>query len=91
MKNLRFSLASDSAIQLLEEVGDLLESADIPPELLQRVVNLFKAPAKVFGFDLDRSAALGAGEYRVLLKPSDAFLDLLVALRARKRDLHVAI
>jgi len=78
-------------MRLLAEMKDSLEIADVPPELLQRVLDLFKVPAEVFSFDLDRGSAPRAGECRVLLKPSDAFLDLLAALRARKRDLHVAV
>jgi hypothetical protein len=79
---------------MLDEVNSILEfdvDGRLPLELRERLLDFLKSPAKIFSFDSKGSIASGASECRVILKPSDGFLNFLLALRAWNREFNVTV
>ncbi|HVB33741.1 MAG TPA: hypothetical protein VNJ52_05125 [Patescibacteria group bacterium] len=82
---------------LKEMLGEVLLLRDsdadglLPAELLQSFLDFQEAPSELFSFDFKREVAGGADEYRIILKPSDRFLNFVLALRAWDRNRHVAV
>ena len=60
--------------------------SNVPLEVVDRFVGRFEAIAQPFRIDVDRSAAAGAGDVRVVLQPAKALLELVGALRAGDLD-----
>ena len=82
--------------ELLDEVNSLLdfdvEFDDVfPAELRQRILYFLESPTELFSLDTKRDITGGANKCWVILKPSDGFLDLVLALRAWNRNREVAV
>ncbi len=91
-QRLRVSLDAKLTSGMIAEANSLIESgADVPSELLQTALNFCKAPSEAFGFDLEHGATTGTGELRIGLKPTDALVKFLAALRARDGEFNTAV
>ena len=77
--------------EMLEEMNSLLGSGDLPLDLRQKALSLLKAPFELVSRDLDGSSTSGTYQMRIRLNPSDSFLEFLLALRAFKRNLSLAV
>jgi hypothetical protein len=77
--------------EALSEAGSLFEAGELPPELRRQALSLFESPSQFVCFDRDLVPTGRADEYRVRLKPSDGFLNFLLALRAWNRELKVTV
>jgi len=96
MKKLRLTLQANWVKEMLAEIGSLLELnvdclGHVPRELRERLLQFLKCPSELVSFDCKTSAASGADECRIILKPSDGLLNLLLALRAWNRERNVAV
>lgn len=92
MERMRISAETEWVRELLDEASFLASRVgDVAPELLERLLGFAQCPGEIVSIDADRSAATATSEYRVRLKVSDGFLVLVLALRARHRELDVAI
>ena len=94
MAELKLFLETDWVRECLVEASSLLQldlDGSLPLEFRQQALSLFEAPFEMFCIDLNRSAAAGTGEQRIRLKPTDAFLQFLLAMRALNRDSNVAV
>ena len=74
------------AAALARDVALLSKAAQCLPHLGQAVVQLLDSGAELVRADLDRAAALPAGELRVCLQPADALAELVAAVRAGEFD-----
>ena len=81
--------ADDSALEpVLGELLALIERLPKPlAEITDGPFDLLECPSELVRVDIDRGSA-PAGEFRVLLQPTDRLLGLVAALRARDRDLR---
>jgi hypothetical protein len=77
-------LDSADVIALFDALLEQL--ADVSLELRERFIGRFNALPELFCLDVDDNAALRAGTIRIGLKPSDALVELVAALRAGERD-----
>lgn len=59
----------------------------LAPEVRERVLDRLDAFAQAGCIDVETFPALRTGEVRVALQPTDAFLDLVAAVRAGNVDL----
>jgi len=89
----RLLLESNWVCEMLAEVNSLLEldPADLPSELRQQALDFGETPLHMFSLDSKREATGRTDECWVRLKPTDAFLNFLLALRARNRELDIAV
>jgi hypothetical protein len=82
------NLDGSAFLAALEELGSLASS--LPEGVREFLVGLFDTsdlPSQLSNIEQHGLPALGAGELRVCLKPSDRFLVLMAALRAGDCDL----
>jgi hypothetical protein len=82
------NLDGSAYLTVLEELGSLAPS--LPEGVREFLVGVFDTPdlsTQLGAIEPDGLPALGAGELRVCLKPSDRFLMLMAALRAGDCDL----
>jgi hypothetical protein len=87
----RLGFKADALSEMLDEVNSLLEvESPLPPELRQRFLDFLDSPDNLFDIDSKLAGAGGTDDCIVFLKPSDSFLQYLLALRAWKRNLTVA-
>jgi hypothetical protein len=82
--------ASDRTLTLTLDASELLsalaELRERLPQVLDGSVSVPKLPLELGRFDLGDGAALGTGQIRVLLKPSDGLRHLMAAVLAG--DIH---
>jgi hypothetical protein len=96
MKKLRLTLQAAWVKEMLVEISSLLEFeveslGHVPRELRERLLQFLKCPSEFFSFDCKSRVASGTNECRILLKPSDGLLNLVLALRAWNRERNVAV
>lgn len=66
-------------------VAELLECLSVASaEARQVVLDRLDSISELVRFDVDSCAAAGAGDIRIVLQPSNGFLELLAAARAGK-------
>lgn len=75
----------------LSQVLSELQSAQLSPEIRNRLLHLLDSSGQLVRLDVDCLAAPVAGECRVALEPSDALLDALAATRAREGDARALV
>ena len=63
-------------------IAELLQLSEGRPELVKAFVDRVDSLSKLVSLDLDVSPAPLAGDCRVLLQPTDCFLEFLAAARA---------
>jgi len=83
-----FTLTADSSkvLALLEELRALAESF---PQIIDLLFNGSLRFSELFSVNADRSAALAAGEIRVVFEPTPFLLGFLTAARALNRQTEV--
>jgi hypothetical protein len=96
LQHVRIEFNGSGVKELLDEVSEMLDfdvdfESLLPDELRQRLLDFLEAPAKLFTIGSKRSVAGGACECWVSLKPSDSFLDFVLALRAWNRNRSVTV
>jgi hypothetical protein len=96
ISRLHITFQAEWVKEILGEVDSLLEfdvdAEDfLPLELRRRLLRFLESPSEFFGFDSKLEVAGGASECRIILKPSDSFLNLLLALRAWNRNREVTV
>lgn len=70
--------------EALEELKSYVQSPQTSPKIIDRILSGLNSFGEFVSIDVDRSSATGAGDLRVLFKPSDSFRELLSTLRASK-------
>lgn len=80
MEFLSLLVDAEKCCDAMRELAEHL--ADLPPEVVHRVVSRFDSIPQPFCLDADARAASKAGDYRIVLKPSADLLELIAALRA---------
>lgn len=96
LETVKLGFQADWINEMLAEVNGLLEfdvdvEGFLPLELRQRFLQFLESPTELFSFDSELDATGGAGECRIRLKPSDSFLNFLLALRAWNRNRKVTV
>jgi hypothetical protein len=59
------------------------------PNYVEIVQLLVKIPARAAALQLKRLSTIRAGEFRIILQPMDALLNLMSALRTLDREGHI--
>jgi hypothetical protein len=86
-RNVTVTAESADLLRALSSLAELLERI---PELLDGLVDIGKLRLELGSVVMSNDAALGTGNVRALLKPSDRLLALVTALSACERELLVA-
>jgi hypothetical protein len=89
------SCDASSVDVVLEELGQLYLDEPLTVDPIDRFPETGLLSVEELGqlvrLELDDDPTLGAGKLRILLKPTDSFLQLVAALRARHIDRDVSI
>lgn len=94
LHTVRLGFQGEWVKEILDEVNTLLEldvESNLPLELRERLLQFLEAPSQLISLDCKSGFAGRTSECRILLKPSDGFLEFLLALRAWNRNCKVAV
>jgi len=80
---------------ILEELGQLYLDETEPVDSVNRFAETglldLRELGQLVGLERDDDSAPGAGQLRILLKPTDRFIQLVAALRARHIERNISI
>lgn len=85
----KVTITSDNK-ELMQALSNLNDLADGLPELIEGLSRISELGPQLIRVELSDDATLGAGELRVLLKPTELLLGLVAALSAGNHQFRIA-